>query len=363
MCGICGFAGFRDDERLTRMIARLVHRGPDDEGRYVEEMVSLAMRRLSVIDVAGGRQPMWNETRTIGVVMNGEIYNFQELRKALITKGHRFETQCDTEVLVHLYEDYGEACVEHLRGMFAFALWDRDRQALLLARDRLGIKPLFYVHQGNRFWFASEIKALLAGGVERTVDAQALRQYLTFLYVPSPATIFEGIRQLPPGHILTLTRGEMRIRRYWSLRSDPEAADLGAKEAEERLLAHLKDAIRLHLISDVPLGVFLSGGMDSTTLVALMRTVSDRRIRTSTIGYGGADETYNELTFARLVAERFGTDHHEEILEPHAVDLLPRIIQAFDEPFADSSAIPNYLVSQVARRTVTVALAGHGGDE
>jgi len=363
MCGICGFAGFRDDERLTRMVRSLVHRGPDDEGRYVENAVSLAMRRLSVIDVAGGRQPIWNEARTVCVVMNGEIYNFQELRNALITKGHRFDTKSDTEVLVHLYEDYGEACVEHLRGMFAFALWDRDRQILLLARDRLGIKPLFYAREGGRFWFASEIKALIAGGVERTVSAQALQQYLTFLYVPSPATIFEGILQLPPGHILTLTRGEMRIRRYWSLRSDPEAADLGAKEAEERLLAHLKDAIRLHLISDVPLGVFLSGGMDSSTLVALMRTVSGSRIRTFTIGYGGADESYNELTFARLVAERFGTDHHEEILEPNAVDLLPRIIQAFDVPFADSSAIPNYLVSQVARRTVTVALAGHGGDE
>jgi asparagine synthase (glutamine-hydrolysing) len=363
MCGICGFAGYRDDECLTRMVASLVHRGPDDEGRYVDESVSLAMRRLSVIDLAGGHQPIWNETETVGVVMNGEIYNFQELRNALLTKGHRFETKCDTEVLVHLYEDYGEACVEHLRGMFAFALWDRNRQVLLLARDRLGIKPLFYAHVGSRFWFASEIKALLAGGIERTVDAQALRQYLTFLYVPSPATIFEGIRQLPPGHILTLARGEMRVRRYWSLRPDPEAVGLGAEEAEERLLAHLKEAIRLHLISDVPLGVFLSGGMDSTTLVALMRTVSDSPIRTFTIGYGGADETYNELTFARLVAERFGTVHHEEILEPQAVDLLPRIIQAFDEPFADSSAIPNYLVSQVARRTVTVALAGHGGDE
>src|SRR5438309_6655470 len=295
--------------------------------------------------------------------MKGEIYNFQELRNALLTKGHRFETKCDTEVLVHLYEDYGEACVEHLRGMFAFALWDRDRQILLLARDRLGIKPLFYAREGGRFWFASEIKALIAGGVERTVSAQALQQYLTFLYVPSPATIFEGILQLPPGNILTLTRGEMRVRRYWSLRPDPETVGLSAEQAKERLLAHLKEAIRLHLISDVPLGVFLSGGMDSSTLVALMRTVSDSRIRTFTIGYGGADETYNELMFARLVAERFGTDHHEEILEPQAVDLLPRIIQAFDVPFADSSAIPNYLVSQVARRTVTVALAGHGGDE
>src|SRR5437667_376724 len=291
MCGICGFAGFRDDERLTRMVRSLVHRGPDDEGRYVEDAVSLAMRRLSVIDVAGGRQPIWNESRTIGVVMNGEIYNFQELRHALITKGHRFETKCDTEVLVHLYEDYGEACVEHLRGMFAFALWDRDRQVLLLARDRLGIKPLFYAHVGSRFWFASEIKALLAGGLERTVDAQALRQYLTFLYVPSPQTIFEGIRQLPPGHILTLTRGELRVRRYWSLRPDPEAIGLGAEEAEERLLAHLKEAIRLHLISDVPLGVFLSGGMDSTTLVALA-------------GHGG-DELFGG--YPRYLGQRAGT--------------------------------------------------------
>jgi len=345
------------------MVASLVHRGPDDEGRYVEGTVSLAMRRLSVIDVAGGRQPIWNETRTVCVVMNGEVYNFQELRNALLAKGHQFETKCDTEVLVHLYEEYGEACVEHLRGMFAFALWDRDRQVLLLARDRLGIKPLFYAHVGSRFWFASEIKALLAGGVERTVDAQALRQYLTFLYVPSPATIFEGIRQLPPGHLLTLARGEMRIHRYWSLRPDPEAVGLGAEEAEERLLAHLKEAIRLHLISDVPLGVFLSGGMDSSTIVAMMREVSNGPIRTFTVGYGKADQSYNELAFARVVADRFGTEHHEEIVEPNAVDVLPRIIQAFDEPFADSSAVPNYLVSQVARRTVTVALAGHGGDE
>ncbi len=345
------------------MIGSLVHRGPDDEGRYVDETVSLAMRRLSVIDVAGGRQPIWNETGTVCVVMNGEIYNFQELREGLAARGHRFTTKSDTEVLVHLYEEHGEDCVERLRGMFAFALWDRERQVLLLARDRLGIKPLFYAVQGGRLWFASEIKALLAGGVGGTVDTAALRQFLMFLYVPSPATIFEGIRQVPPGHIMTFARGRLRLRRYWSLTPDPAAAALDGREAEERLLAHLKETVRLHLISDVPLGIFLSGGMDSSVLVAMMRQVSGTPMKTFTIGYGVQDETYNELAYARLVAKRFGTDHHEEIVEPDAVRLLPRIVQSFDEPFADSSAIPNYLISQVARRTVTVALAGHGGDE
>ena len=363
MCGICGFAGFRDDERLSRMITSLVHRGPDDEGRHVEEAVSLGMRRLSVIDVAGGRQPIWNETRTVCVVMNGEIYNFQELRDRLIAQGHRFETKSDTEVLVHLYEEHGDACVEHLRGMFAFAIWDREKQVLLLVRDRLGIKPLFYALQGGRLWFASEIKALLAGGVEGALDAQALAQFLTFLYVPSPSTIYESIHQLPPGHILTFARGQLSLQRYWTLKPDPEAAALRGEEAEERLLAHLKETVRLHLISDVPLGVFLSGGIDSSTVVAMMRAVSDGPIRTFTIGYGPEDESYNELTYAREIAQRFGTVHHEEIVKPDAVDLLPRIIRAFDEPFADSSAIPNYLISQVARRSVTVALAGHGGDE
>jgi asparagine synthase (glutamine-hydrolysing) len=363
MCGICGFAGFRDEERLERMIGSLVHRGPDDEGRHVEETVSLGMRRLSVIDVAGGRQPIWNETRTVCVVMNGEIYNFQEQRDRLINQGHCFATKCDTEVLVHLYEEYGEDFVGHLRGMFAFALWDRERQVLLLARDRLGIKPLFYTVRDGRLWFASEIKALLAGGVESRVDAQSLHQFLTFLYVPSPATIFEGIRQLPAGHLLTFARGEARVRRYWMLIPDQEGSGLDEEEAHARLLARLKETIRLHLISDVPLGVFLSGGMDSSAIVALMREVSNGPIRTFTVGYGAGSESFNELVYARVVAERFGTDHHEEIVTPKAVELLPRIIQSFDEPFADSSAIPNYLISQVARRSVTVALAGHGGDE
>jgi asparagine synthase (glutamine-hydrolysing) len=342
----------------------LVHRGPDDEGRHVEEAVSLGMRRLSVIDVSGGRQPIWNETRTVCVIMNGEIYNFQELRDRLIVQGHRFATKSDTEVLVHLYEEYGDACVEHLRGMFAFALWDCERQVLLLARDRLGIKPLFYAVQAGRLLFASEIKALLAGGVEPVMDAQSVRQYLTYLYVPCPATIYEGIHQVPPGHTLTYARGETRLRRYWRLARDNNVVSgLGEGETQERLLALLKDTIRLHLISDVPLGVFLSGGLDSSTLVALMRWASDAPIKTFTVGYSHRDESYNELNFAHLIADRFETDHHEEIVEPKVMDLLPHIVQAFDQPFADSSAIPNYLISQIARRDVTVALAGHGGDE
>ncbi|TAL12091.1 MAG: asparagine synthase (glutamine-hydrolyzing) [Nitrospirae bacterium] len=363
MCGICGFAGFRNDERLSRMIASLVHRGPDDEGRHVEEAVSLGMRRLSVIDVAGGRQPIWNETRTVCVVMNGEIYNFQELRDRLIAQGHRFETKSDTEVLVHLYEEHGDACVKHLRGMFAFAIWDCTKQTLLLGRDRLGIKPLFYAEQAGRLWFASEIKALLAGGVEPRMDAQSLRQFLTFLYVPSPATSFEGMYQVPPGYTLTFARGKARLRRYWILTPDHETSGLDEGEAQAQLLARLKETVRLHLISDVPLGVFLSGGMDSSVIVALMREVSSGPIHTFTVGYGSGGKSFNELTFARLVANRFGTNHHEEIVEANAVELLPRIIRAFDEPFADSSAIPNYLIAQVARRSVTVALAGHGGDE
>jgi len=363
MCGICGFSGGPDDERLSRMVGSLVHRGPDDEGQYVDDAVSLAMRRLSVIDVPGGRQPIWNETRTVCVVLNGELYNFQALRDRLIAQGHRFTTQCDTEVLVHLYEEYGESCVEHLRGMFAFALWDRAKQVLLLARDRLGIKPLFYAMQDGRLWFASEIKALLVGGVDREIDAQAIRQFLTWLYVPSPTSVFRQIRQVPAGHVLIYARGETRLRQYWLLTADHEAGGLSDDEAEERLLAHLKETVRLHLISDVPVGVFLSGGIDSGTLVAMMRAVSDGPIRTFTIGYGPEDESYNELAAARLVADRFGTVHHEEIVSPDVVALLPRVIQAFDEPFADSSAIPNYLIAQVARRSVKVALAGHGGDE
>lgn len=363
MCGICGFSGGPDDERLSRMVGSLVHRGPDDEGRYVDEGVSLAMRRLSVIDVAGGRQPIWNETRTVCVIMNGELYNFQALRDRLIAQGHRFTTQCDTEVLVHLYEEYGDDCVEHLRGMFAFALWDRAKQVLMLARDRLGIKPLFYALQDGRLWFASEIKALLAGGVALEIDDQAIRHFLTFLYIPSPTSVYRQIRQVPAGHVLIHTRGETRLRQYWLLTADHEAGGLSDDEAEERLLAHLKETVRLHLISDVPVGVFLSGGMDSSTLVAMMRAVSDGPIRTFTIGYGHEDESYNELAAAREVANRFDTVHHEEIVSPDVVDLLPRLIRTFDEPFADSSAIPNYLIAQVARRSVTVALAGHGGDE
>lgn len=363
MCGITGFAGFRDDGLLERMIGRLLHRGPDDEGRYSDDFVSLGMRRLSVIDLAGGRQPIWNEDRTVCVIFNGEIYNFEELRDQLVSKGHRFSTRSDTEVLVHLYEEHGEAAVERLRGMFAFALWDQNQNQLLLARDRLGIKPLFYAVGAGRLFFASEIKALRAAGLGTTIDPHSLRKFLSFLYVPSPATIFQGIQRLPPGHILTFARGEARLQRYWSLQPDPSAVRLSGAEAEERLLALLRETVRLHLISDVPLGVFLSGGIDSSALVYAMRAVSDAEIRTFTVGYGPEARSFNELAFARKVADYFGTKHHEEIVRPDALDLLPRMIQAFDEPFADSSAIPNYLICEVARRWVTVALTGIGGDE
>ena len=388
MCGICGFTGFRDDERLSRMVARLVPRGPDDEGSYVEgSSVSLAMRRLSVIDLAGGHQPIWNETRTACVVMNGEIYNYQELRDRLIARGHRFSTQSDTEVVVHLYEDHGEGCVEHLRGMFAFALWDRERETLLLGRDRLGVKPLHYAVSGEGVVFASELPALISGLDSPSLRPQAIAQYLNLLYVPGPGTVFAGVQQLLPGEFLRVTQGQVEVRRYFTPEScwreaqgvrneenplaprvlppAPRHWDGGSvNDRIERFRDLLRTTVRAHLISDVPLGLFLSGGLDSGAILAMMRAVTNGPIRSFSIGYDAeADRSYDELDAARALAQHFGTDHTEERLRPDVVKLLTRIVEAMGEPFADSSAIPTYLVSELARRTVTVALSGIGGDE
>lgn len=377
MCGICGAAGLVDVPALSGMLDRLVHRGPDEEGRHLEPGVMLGIRRLRVIDPEGGRQPFSNETGTVWGVMNGEIYNFRELRDELIQKGHRFVSRCDTEVLVHLYEQEGEEGVHRLRGMFAYALWDRERQVFLLVRDRLGIKPLYYaIRSGadghDRVLFASELPALLSALSGCAVRPPAVMEYLTRLYVPAPETVFDGVKQLRPGELLRMEEGRAETRRYFDLagyarearREWGQGAVKGTAAAADRFLASLRDAVTTHLVSDVPLGLFLSGGLDSASILAMMRAVTDGPIKTFSIGYEGeAGQAFDELGAARLLAERFGTRHTEERLRPDAVALLPRIVEAMGEPFADSSAIPTYLVSEVARRSVTVALSGIGGDE
>ncbi len=362
MCGICGITGKFDKDILTRMNVSLIHRGPDSEGFYVDDDVGLAVCRLRIIDLQTGDQPIHNEDETIWIVFNGEIYNFKELRESLIKEGHKFYTQTDTEVIVHLYEDCGENCVNHLRGMFAFAIWDKNEKRLFLARDRLGIKPLYYSFINNRFAFASEIKSLLQdNNFSRNINFAALDKYLTFLYVPAPLTIFEGINKLLPGHTLILKDGQVEIKKYWRLdfclKKDSEEGYI------ERIKENLRDIVRLHMVSDVPLGVLLSGGLDSSTVVGLMSKISSRPIETFSIGYEDRFSSYNELGYSKAVAELFGTSHHQFILKPDILRTLPRIVDFLDEPFADSSAILNYLICQEARHFVTVALSGIGGDE
>jgi asparagine synthase (glutamine-hydrolysing) len=367
MCGILGKVYHAPDrpverETLTTMAATLVHRGPDDAGFYVDGNVGLAMRRLSIIDVATGRQPICNEDRTVWTVYNGEIYNFQELQRELQRRGHRFYTGTDTEVIVHLYEDHGLDFVQHLNGMFAVALWDERRRRLVLARDRLGIKPLFYAQLADRFLFGSEIKAILADGLGPSLDLQALSQYLSLLYVPAPRTIHREIRKLEAGHVLVLRNGQITTHQYWHLERIPPAVDLrGPADVDRQLLELLTEAVRCHLISDVPLGVFLSGGLDSSTVVALMRRAHNGPIKTFSVGFD--DPSYDERPHARLVARRFDTEHAELTVTPDVADVVPKLVHHFDEPFADSSAIPTYYLCQLTRRHVTVALGGDGGDE
>jgi asparagine synthase (glutamine-hydrolysing) len=343
------------------MCETMVHRGPDDAGYYVGTGVGLGIRRLSIIDLDGGRQPITNEDGTIFVVLNGEIYNYQELRTRLLAKGHRFQTHSDTEVIVHLYEERGLECMTELRGMFAFALWDTRQRRLLLARDRLGKKPLHYTQLSDRLLFSSEIKGILADSeVSRSIDALALDQYLTFEYIPGERTIYRAVRRLLPGHRLVWQEGTLRIDPYWHL--DPTPLE-GRPQQEWLSLLHdeLREAVRLRLRSDVPLGVLLSGGLDSSTVVALMREVTGGEIQSFSIGF--EDSSYDELPYARLVARRFETRHREFTVRPDAARLIDRLTQHFDEPFADVSAIPTFLVSQLARQHVTVALGGDGGDE
>jgi asparagine synthase (glutamine-hydrolysing) len=321
------------------------------------------MRRLAIIDVTGGHQPLANEDRSLWVVFNGEIYNYRELRIDLEKRGHLFSTASDTECLVHLYEEFGDECVSHLRGMFAFAIWDDRRKRLLLARDRLGIKPLYYYQDLEKLVFASEIKSLLAmEGFDRRINLEALSAFFTFMYVPGPMTIYEGVYELPPAHIAIWSHGNFSLTRYWQIEPQPEVG----KPIEfftEGILHHLREAVKLHLVSEVPLGAFLSGGIDSSAVVALMAATSEKKVKTFTVGFKTNQPAFDERPFARKVAETIGTDHSECLLSPQIEEILPAIIRAFDEPFADSSMIPNFLICEAARQWVTVALSGLGGDE
>jgi asparagine synthase (glutamine-hydrolysing) len=369
MCGICGVVsaernGGPDIEAVERMSGRLVHRGPDDEGLFHCGPVALAARRLSIIDLAHGHQPIANEDGSVVVIQNGEIYNYRELKRELEGRGHRFATDCDTEVLVHLYEEHGDAFAEKLRGMFAVALWDDREQRLLLARDRFGIKPLYYRLRDGDLSFASELKAMLEQpGFSRAIDPRAMSAYLAFNSIPAPLTIFSEARKLPPGFLLSWEGGAVKLSRY--ARPGPVAADRVRSEPKASLAAELRevlrDSIRAHLVADVPVGVLLSGGVDSGGITALAAAESEQPLKTFSIGF--EESGFDELSRARLVAQRFGTDHRELILRPDAVDLLPKLVESFDEPFGDSSAVPTYLVSELASSEVKVALSGEGGDE
>jgi asparagine synthase (glutamine-hydrolysing) len=373
VCGIVGVVaapgGVLPDESVARaMNAAITHRGPDDEGLYRDGQAMIGMRRLSIIDLAGGHQPVHNEDGSVQAVFNGEIYNFRELRAELESRGHQFYTRSDSEVIVHGYEEWGDDCFARLNGMFGIALWDKRTRALVLARDRFGEKPLFYSHQAQtpgaangRLLFASELKSLLAvPGFRPQVAPEAVRGYVCFGYVPTPGTIFTGVSKLPPGHTLRFVDGRIDIRRYYTLELEPKH-ELTERDAEEELAAHLDRAVESRLVADVPFGAFLSGGLDSSVVVALMTRHLDEPVRTFSIGFREA--AFNELSDARRVAQHLGTEHHELVVEPDAVDLMHRLVWFLDEPFADSSAVPTYLVAKLAREHVKMVLTGDGGDE
>lgn len=365
MCGICGLINSERDkvvERKTikKMCDVITHRGPDDEGIYTHQNVGIGMRRLSIIDLVTGKQPISNETGDVWIVFNGEIYNHKDIRSELLAKGHKFSTNTDTESIIHAYEEFGENCVKKLNGMFAFAIWDQRRSEVFLARDRLGIKPLYYLFDKTRLIFGSEIKSILqAGDIPKRIDLQALDNFLTFEYIPSPLSIFQDIRKLPAGHTLTFKNNEIYIKNYWDLIVDVNGIDIEEKKIE--LLETLQDAVKIRLMSDVPLGAFLSGGIDSSTVVALMSQVMDQPVKTFSIGF--EDQTYNELNYARMVAKKFNTEHHEFIIKANALELVDSLLVFLDEPFGDFSIFPTYLVSKMARDYVTVTLSGDGGDE
>ena len=366
MCGIAGQVrvdgGRIAPELLQRMCAAIEHRGPDARGEFIADGVALGIQRLRVIDLETGDQPISNEDGTVVVVLNGEIYNYRELRNELESKGHRFATNGDTETIVHLYEEHGKDCVRHLHGMFAFALWDARRRQLLIGRDRVGKKPLYYALDGERLSFASELQALLEDEtVSREVDPAAVDSYLAYGYVPAPATAFRAVGKLPPAHTIVWRDGRVDLDRYWSLDYGTKLAGLSEDEACERIRSAVRAATRRRMVADVPLGAFLSGGIDSSTVVAAMAEASSSPVKTFSIGFDR--QPFDELAHARRIAELFETEHHEFVVRPAAVEVLPRIVRHHGEPFADSSAIPSYYLAEMTRRHVTVALNGDGGDE
>lgn len=365
---MCGIAGFIDNAhtfasaeiRIDAMCKVIRHRGPDDQGTWIGDGVALGMRRLSIIDVAGGQQPIFNEDQSIVVVFNGEIYNYQQLKQVLQQRGHRFQTNSDTEVIVHAYEEFGDTCPDYLRGMFAFAIWDRNRQRLLVARDRVGKKPLNYYWDGQHLIFGSEIKSILEAGIPRTINPIALDEYLIYSYVPTPNTLFKDVMKLPAAHILLYEKGQLRTQRYWDLPFIHTCYD-DEDTAIERVRTLLEDAVRVRLMGEVPVGAFLSGGLDSSIVVGLMSQMMSQPVKTFSIGF--AEDDFSELPFARQVAQHFGTDHREFYVKPDLVAILPQLAWAYDEPFGDSSMLPTYYVSKLAREHVMVVLTGDGGDE
>ncbi len=369
MCGIAGIFDTReqrpvDEGLLKRMNQAHFHRGPDDGGTHVEPGIGLAHRRLSIIDLSNGHQPLYNEDNSVVVVFNGEIYNFPSLTEELLAAGHSFRTHCDTEVIVHAWEEWGEACVERFRGMFAFAIWDRNRHTLFLARDRLGIKPLHYAMLGDgRLLFGSELKSLLeCDALPRRIDARAVEDYFSYGYVPDPRSIFQDVYKLEPGHTLTVRHGQQALqpRRFWDV---PFLSNGVRDEADacDGLVERLREAVGIRLIAEVPLGAFLSGGVDSSAVVALMAGFSDQPVSTCSISFG--DPAFNEAHYAARVAEQYATDHQVEEVDPDDYALVDRLAGLYDEPYADSSAMPTYRVCELARKRVTVALSGDGGDE
>jgi asparagine synthase (glutamine-hydrolysing) len=366
MCGIAGQVradgGRADPGLVAEMCLALEHRGPDSRGLHCEGPAGLGIQRLRVIDLDTGDQPIFNEDRSICVVLNGEIYNYRELREQLRERGHRLATNGDTEVIVHLYEERGARCVEALHGMFAFAIWDGNRRRLLLARDRIGKKALYYNARPDRISFASELQALLQDPtIRREINPTAIDGFLAYKYVPPPQTAFRHVRVLPPAHTLIYESGSTTLERYWELRFDHQEAPTELPDLEEEIKERIRRAVRRRMISDVPLGAFLSGGIDSTTVVAAMAEASAEPVKTFSIGFEGSQ--HSELPLARITAQRFATDHHEMIVRPDAQQILPEIVRHYGEPFADTSAIPSFYVAQMARQEVTVALNGDGGDE
>jgi asparagine synthase (glutamine-hydrolysing) len=366
MCGIAGY--YRLNPKAARpdletMTGLLHHRGPDEGGRYIDNEVGLGMRRLAIIDLETGHQPMYNENGSIAVVNNGEIYNFLELRTFLESRGHHFKTKSDTEVLVHGYEEWGEELPHHLRGMFALAVWDSQERTFLLARDHFGIKPLYYVQKNGLFLFASEIKALLANpAVDRELDYLSIDQYLSFLYIPEPRTIYASIKALPPGHLLKVSHEGLLLQKYWKFAPGANGS-LPESSALQSIQEIMTDSVRSMLAADVPLGLFLSGGLDSTSILALMSRLTGAKVQTFTVGFGSREKNWNELQAARAVSQYFKSTHQEFLLKPDVVKLLPTIIKHFDQPFANPTSIILYLLSGETRKHVKVALSGTGGDE